>query len=175
MLKPLGYFLGGFIAAGGIIYIACQLGLYFVYGDPARGAAVKGIREEAYQKWLDEWVEPRVVTITGLGALICASFCGYTGLYPTQRQARSSRTEHPSADGAQRPLTSDEFQRVTRAAMTTRAGQRSPAFLQGFLVGRFAEDDTELAARINQFTEKHMIALRQDLVDYQAGVLQSRC
>lgn len=169
MVKPIGYFLGGFLVAAGVVYLACHAGIYLVYGEPAHGAAMKGISEAAYARWFDDWVQPQVLRVTALAALVCAAFCGYRGLNPSTRPSRSKPLAWKKVDV---PLARDEVHRVAQAAMSAGAAQRNAEYLQGFLVGRFAEDDPGLASRISGFNAQHMSALQQDLLDFQDRIVE---
>lgn len=166
MIRVLVWFMMG-LAVGMIgVYLACTLVIIFAYENIDPNAFRQARSTNEYDQRVTQLTSASVVKITLYGGLVCAALCAGKAAWgrPTVSPRHTFSAKKTLA--SDKPLNPTEFERVLQSCLFINVQHRSPAFLQGLIVGRLVDSSPELAAKIEKFSEVHMAAVLQDVLRF---------
>lgn len=162
MSRVIGSFFVGLVLSFLGLYLlgelAVKAGWETVYAENLKTAR----SAEEYQERVDRGTRPLILWLAVSGAFIGATLCG---LYTANRAGKAAPRVGGTRTAADVALSPVEFERVRQCCLFALAGDRTPAYVQGLVVGRLADTAPELAAKVDKFSEPHMQALLQDLLE----------
>jgi hypothetical protein len=154
----------GFFLAFVLGFVGLQLALralvYYIDGPEADAAAGRDVTVADYRAWAASKYERPFGRVSFVGALLCGAL-GAVGFNRPIVRARC-RFRAPCA-GPDEPLSRGEFHQVLQACIWVPIDERCPEYVRGLAVGRLAENQPGLAKKIDDFSERHMASLHQDL------------
>jgi hypothetical protein len=148
----------GFFTTYGVCLAAVAFGYEYIDHE-----AFKSSRPEDYEAHVRQRTGPFITLFSVGGGLLCAAICSLAASKTGTSKRASPRRSHSEWQNHERPLSRQEFESVVHSCLFVDLRNRSPAFVQGLLVGRLADSAPELAAKIDGFSNEHMAALVEDV------------
>lgn len=163
MVRVLLSFFGGLAVGCFGLYLVCALAKVYAYEHIAPKEFLL-LSPAEYAHLVEERTALGMIQVSLSGGLVCGMLCAVKAAAIFGPRARAGGRQPHAQVTREKPLTSVEFERALQSCLFVDLRQRPPAFLQGVLVGRLADSDPELAARIADFGKEHMAALLHDLL-----------
>jgi hypothetical protein len=169
MFRVIGAVFLGFAAAFGCFYLL-SLGFVQIWLErPAADLARMNSDERAkYEQDVLARHEQALRLSIGVGA-VCGLLAGARSVELRRGEAGAKGGQpathvgysrsRPEADS---PLKPEQFELAFRLCSWVKLEDKTPAYLQGFLVAALAEPAPEMASRIDRFSDVHMAAILAD-------------